>query len=102
VRAARSPLPRGAVITSYPAEAARSHVSARIAAVLTIDASGKVVAEDTRLVPDDPLFHSAVLEALDGAEFTPAEIDGNPMSYWLILEFVFYIDPAQSAAAGPR
>jgi hypothetical protein len=104
VRAARPPLPRGAVITSYPLEAARSHVSARIAAILTIDAAGKVVPQDTRLVPDDPMFHAAVLAAIDGAAFTPAELDGDPMPYWLILEFVFRIDPPSgNAPAGvPR
>ena len=102
VRAARPPLPRGAVITRYPLEAASSHISARIAAVLTIDAAGKVVTEDTRLVPDDPLFHAAVIEAIDRAEFTPAELDGDPMRYWLILDFVFYIDPAQGAPTAAR
>jgi hypothetical protein len=104
VRAARPPLPRGAVITSYPLEAARSHVSARIAAILTIDAAGKVVPQDTRLVPDDPMFHAAVLAAIDGVAFTPAELDGDPMPYWLILEFVFRIDPPSgNAPAGvPR
>lgn len=104
VRAARPPLTRGAVITGYPLEAARSHISARIAAILTIDAAGKVVPADTRLVPDDPMFHSAVLAAIDQAAFTPAELNGDPMPYWLILEFVFRIDPASgdSTAAGPR
>ncbi len=104
VRAARPPMPRGAVITGYPLDAARSHISARIAAVLTIDAAGKVVAAETRLVPDDPMFHSAVLAAIDGATFTPGELDGDPMPYWLILEFVFRIDPpaGDSTAAGPR
>jgi hypothetical protein len=104
VRAARPPLPRGGLLTAYPVEAARGHVSARIAAVLTIDAAGKVVPEDTRLSPDDPMFRAAVLAAIAGATFTPAELDGDPMPYWLILDFVFYIDPAQGAptAAGLR
>lgn len=104
VRAARPPTPKGAVITGYPLEAARSHISARIAAILTINPAGKVVAAETRLVPDDPMFHAAVLAAIDGAEFAPAELDGDPMPYWLILEFVFSIDPASgiSAATPPR
>jgi hypothetical protein len=44
------------------------------------------------------------LAAIDGAFFTPAELDGDPMPYWLILEFVFRIDPpaGNPAAAGPR
>jgi outer membrane biosynthesis protein TonB len=103
VRAARPPMPSGAVITGYPLEAARSHLSGRIAAVLTIDAAGKVVTADTRLVPDDPMFHAAVQAAINDAAFTPAELDGDPMPYWLILEFVFSIDPAPgiSAATAP-
>lgn len=104
VRAARPPMPIGALITGYPLEAARSRLSGRIAAVLTIDAAGKVVAEDTRLVPDDPMFHAAVLAAIDSGAFTPAQLDGDPMPYWLILEFVFRIDPepGDSTAPGPR
>jgi hypothetical protein len=104
VRPARPPVPRGAVITGYPLEAARSHTSARIAAILTIDAAGKVVPADTRLVPDDPMFRSAVLAAIDGAAFTPGELEGDPMPYWLILEFVFRIDPPSGnpAAGTPR
>jgi len=104
VRAARSPMPKGAVITGYPPEAARSHVSARIAAILTIDAAGKVVPAETRLVPEDPMFRAAVLTAIDNATFAPAELDGDPMPYWLILEFVFRVDPPPGAttAAGPR
>ena len=100
VRAARPPMPRGAVITGYPLEAARSHLSAHIAAVLTIDAAGKFVAADTKLVPDDPMFRPAVMAAIDGAVFTPAELDGDPMPYWLILEFVFRIDPAPADSTG--
>ena len=104
VRAARPPSPKGAVITGYPLEAASSHVSARIAAILTIDAAGKVVPAETRLVPDDPLFRAAVLTAIENAVFAPAELDGDPMPYWLILEFVFRVEPAPggSTAAGPR
>jgi outer membrane biosynthesis protein TonB len=99
VHAARPPIPAGAVITAYPLEAAQGQISARIAAILTIDASGKVVSEDTRLVPDDPMFRSAVLAAIQGASFLPAQLDGDPIRYWLILEFVFQIDPAPGAVA---
>jgi outer membrane biosynthesis protein TonB len=81
------------VITSYPIEAARAHQSARIAAVLTVDASGNIVDRDTVLAPDDPTFRAAVLTALAGARFKPAELDGKPIVYWAILEFVFDIDP---------
>ncbi|HEY7943299.1 MAG TPA: TonB family protein, partial [Casimicrobiaceae bacterium] len=89
----------GAVITSYPIEAARAHQSARIAAVLTVDASGNIVDRDTVLSPDDPVFRRAVLTALAATKFTPAELDGKPIAYWAILQFVFDIDPPPGARA---
>ena len=96
---ARAPRLNGAVITGYPIEAARAHRSARIAAVLTIDASGNIVERDTLLSPDDPTFRSAVLTALAGTRFAPAENDGKPVGYWAIMEFVFDIDPLPGARA---
>ena len=97
--AVRVPRLNGAVITGYPVDAARAHQSARIAAVLTVDASGNIVDRDTVLSPDDPTFRSAVLTALAGAKFTPAEVDGKPIAYWAILEFVFDIDPFPGGTA---
>jgi outer membrane biosynthesis protein TonB len=91
--AARAPKLSGAVITAYPVDAARAHQGARIAAVLTVDVSGRVVDRDTVLAPDDPMFRAAVLTALATTQFTPAELDGKPVTYWAILEFVFDIDP---------
>ena len=103
MRAARAPKLNGSVITGYPIDAARAHQSARIAAVLTVDVSGNIVERDTVLSPDDPMFRTAVLSALANAQFTPAELDGKPMPYWAILEFVFDIDPPGGArAAGQR
>ncbi len=100
VHAARAPKLNGAVITGYPIDAARAHQSARIAAVLTVDASGKVVDRDTVLSPDYPTFRTAVLSALANAQFTPAELNGKPMAYWAVLEFVFDIDPLPGERAG--
>jgi outer membrane biosynthesis protein TonB len=97
VAAARAPKLSGAVITGYPIDAARAHQSTRIAAVLTVDASGNVVERDTMLSPDDPVFRAAVLTALAATKFTPAELDGKPIAYWAILEFVFDIDRAPGA-----
>ena len=99
VTAARAPKLSGAVITAYPVEAARAHQSARIAAVLTVDTSGRVVDRDTVLAPDDPMFRTAVLTALATTQFAPAELDGKPVTYWAILEFVFDIDPPGSRTA---
>ena len=59
------------------------------------------MAADTTLVPDDPMFRSAVMAAIDGAVFTPAELDGDPMPYWLILEFVFRIDAGRPPRRRP-
>jgi outer membrane biosynthesis protein TonB len=102
VRPARAPKLNGAVITAYPIDAARAHQSARIAAVLTVDASGKIVERDTVLSPDDPTFRTAVLSALGDTQFTPAELDGKPIAYWAVLEFVFDIDPQAGAGAAAR
>ena len=93
VRAARAPKLNGAVITGYPIDAARAHQSARIAAVLTVDSSGQILDRDIVLSPDDPVFRAAVLTALASTKFTPAELDGKPITHWAILEFVFDIDP---------
>ncbi len=100
--AARAPKLNGAVITAYPIDAARAHQSTRIAAVLTVDASGNIVDRDTVLAPDDPMFRSAVLTALAATTFTPAELDGKPIPHWAILEFVFDIDPPPGAGPVAR
>ncbi len=103
MRAARAPKLSGAVITAYPIDAARAHQSARIAAVLTVDAAGKIVDRDTLLAPDDPMFRTAVLNALaDDARSRRAELDGKPIAYWAILEFVFDIDPPPGAGPVAR
>ena len=102
VSAARAPKLNGAVITAYPIDAARAHQSARIAAILTVDASGNIVDRDIVLSPDDPAFRAAVLTALAATKFTPAELDGKPMPYWAILEFVFDIDPPGGARAAAQ
>jgi protein TonB len=102
VPAARAPKLDGAVITGYPIDAARAHQSARIAAVLTVDASGNIVDRDIALSPDDPVFRAAVLTALAATKFTPAELDGKPITYWAILEFVFDIDPAFGARSAAQ
>ena len=98
VSAARAPKLNGAVITAYPIDAARAHQSARIAAVLTVDVSGNIVDRDIVLSPDDPTFRAAVLTALASTKFTPAELEGKPITYWAILEFVFDIDPMGGGA----
>jgi hypothetical protein len=60
------------------------------------------VERDTVLSPDDPTFRTAVLAALADTQFTPAELDGKPIVYWAILEFVFDIDPPGGRAAAQR
>ena len=72
------------------------------AALLTLSANGSI--EDMQLVREDPLFGPAVLDALKSVQFAPAEIDGNPVPYWAIVEVVFSLGrPAAppTAAVGP-
>ena len=85
--AAKTPKLRDPLIVPYPPNAARAHAEAHIAALLLLDASGKVV--QTTLFPDEPLFGPTILDALAGAHFMPAEADAKPIPYWVILEFVF-------------
>jgi Gram-negative bacterial TonB protein C-terminal len=89
--AAKPPRLREPLIAPYPPRAARAHAEARIAVLLLLDATGRVV--DTTLFPDESLFGPAIVDALNGARFAPAEADAKPMPYWMILEFVFSMRP---------
>ncbi|MDQ6619574.1 MAG: energy transducer TonB [Pseudomonadota bacterium] len=91
----REPRLIGSLIVPYPPEARQAHASARIAAVLDIDARGNIT--HVVLVPDHHWFGPAVTEVLKEARFTPAEFATNPVPYWAIVEFVFAIPPAPSS-----
>jgi outer membrane biosynthesis protein TonB len=85
--AGKRPQLRAPLIVPYPPRAARAHTEARIAVLLLLDATGRVI--DTTLFPDEPLFGPTILEALNGARFEPAEVEAKPIPYWVILEFAF-------------
>ena len=103
-RVSKTPLLLGSPIVMYPAAAIAAGAERRIAALLTVDANGRIV--DLQLVPDDPLFSPAVQDALKEAQFTPAEIDTRTVPYWAILEFVFTLErpspPAPKRTPGAR
>ena len=86
-RLGKAPQLQSPMMIPYPAQAARARREARIAALLIIDANGKVL--ETTLTPEDTLFGPTVQSALAGAKFTPAEVEGKPAPYWIVLEFVF-------------
>jgi hypothetical protein len=44
------------------------------------------------VLPNDPSFAAAIIAALKGARFKPAERAGKPVPYWTVLEFRFKID----------
>ena len=50
------------------------------------------------------MFRPAVMAAIDDAVFTPAELDGDPMPYWLILgvRVSHRPGPGRSDGGGPR
>jgi hypothetical protein len=98
---AKQPMLLGSPIVAYPQAALASGAERRVLALCTLRADGSI--EDTRLVGDEPLFGPAVLDALKGVRFAPAEIDGNAVPYWAIVEVVFSIGrPATPPAArGP-
>jgi hypothetical protein len=95
--AAKPPRLSGPLFVPYPPRAAGARAEARIAALVLLDSTGRIV--DTTLFPDEPLFGPTILAALKDARFSPAEADATPMPYWVILEFVFRLRPT---AAKPR
>jgi len=97
----RTPQLRDPLVVPYPPRAARAHREARIWALLIIDANGN--ATEATLLPDDALFGPTVENALRSAKFKAAEADSQPVTYWLLLEFVFTMRSQSPArAAAPR
>ena len=90
-RVEKRPQLRAPLVVPYPLRAARARAEIRIAALVLLDAEGRKT--ETTLYPDDAMFAPTVLAALDGAQFTPAEIDGKPVPYWTILDFIFTMRP---------
>ena len=99
-RISKPPVLIGTPVMTYPQAALESGVQRRVAAVVTLRADGTI--DDAQLARDDPLFGPAVLEALKSARFAPAEIDGNAVPYWAIVEFVFLIGRPPPQAAPQR
>ena len=97
-RVSKTPLLLGSPIVMYPAAAMAVGAERRIAALLTLDADGRIM--DSQLVPDDPMFGPVVQDALRNAQFAPAEIDTRTVPYWAILEFVFTLE--RPSAPAPR
>jgi len=83
------PMLLGAPVVDYPRGAIERGFEGRFAAVVALDAIGKVT--DAKLVVDDPLFGPAILDALKRMEFAPAQDGGSPVPYWTIVQFVFTI-----------
>jgi outer membrane biosynthesis protein TonB len=100
IAAAREPRLRGSLVVAYPPEALMAKKGKRVVALLTLDESGTVL--ETKLVPGDAVFGPAVLSALKDVQFTPADIDGRPAPYWVLLEFSFSADAAESGAMPQR
>jgi len=99
-RAAKPPMLLGSPVIAYPQAALESGAERRVAALLTLRADGSV--EDFQLVREDPLFGPAVLDAIKTVQFAPAEIDGNRVRYWAIVEVVFSLGQSVSTAAAQR
>ena len=98
---AKLPMLLGSPIVAYPQAALAAGVERRVTALVTLRADGSI--EDKQIVGNDPLFGPAVLDALKDVRFAPAEIDGNPVPYWTIVEVVFSIGrPATQVAPATR
>ena len=85
-----TPTPIGSLSALYPTKAARQGRSMKLSALLMIDASGNIT--EARVLPNDPSFAAAIIAALKGARFKPAERAGKAIPYWTVLEFRFKID----------
>ena len=88
------------LVVPYPPLAAAEHREARIAVLLILDADGRIV--ETNLFPDDPLFRPTVLDVLSRTQLVPARLDGKPVPYWAILEFVFTLRHTATPPPAPR
>ena len=87
---ARTPRLDGTLSVMYPVKAAVKGQSLVLTALITIDERGAIAA--ARVLPDEPAFVAAVLEALKAARFQPAQFAGKPIPYWVVLDFNFAID----------
>ena len=92
--AMKPPLLLGSPIVVYPQAALEAGTERRVAVLLTLRADGTIA--ESQLVREDPLFGPPVLDALKGTQFAPAEIDGQPIPYWAIVEFVFSLGGARA------
>jgi TonB family protein len=99
-RAAKPPMLVGTTIVVYPPAALASGTEQRVAVLLTLRADGSIA--EAQLVHEDPLFGPTALDALKDARFTAAEIDGKPVPYWAIVEFVFMLGQPPAQAVGER
>jgi TonB family protein len=93
----------GSLGVAYPYEAQRAGIEGRFAVVVNLDARGRVTSKE--MVIDDPIFGPVMLDALNSASFSPAEVDAKPIPYWIIVEFIFSIGrptPPAAVAAGPN
>jgi hypothetical protein len=99
-RAPKPPMLLGSPIVVYPAAALDSGIERRVAVLLTLRADGSIA--ESQLVGEDPLFGPVVLDVLKNTQFAPAEIDGKPVPYWAIVEFVFSLGHSSAPAVGER
>jgi hypothetical protein len=99
-RVAKPPVLVGTPIVVYPAAALETRTERRVAELLTLRADGSIA--ESRLVHEDPVFGPVVLDALKDAQFAPAEIDGKPVPYWAIVEFVFLLGQPRAPTAAER
>jgi TonB family protein len=96
----KAPLLLGSPIVVYPQAALEAGTERRVAVLLTLRADGTIA--DAQLVREDALFGPPVLDALKNTQFAPAEIDGQPVPYWAIVEFVFSLGGARAPSPVER
>ena len=70
----------------YPPAAAKSKREGTVVAWTAVGAGGEI--EDI-VIEGDPEFGDAVTQAMGGAKFLPAENDGSPIRFYVVLTFEF-------------
>ena len=75
------------VVPRYPALARTAHAQGVVIIEATIDAEGHVVA--TRILRSVPLLDEAALDAVRQWQYTPAKLNGEPVSVLMTVTVRF-------------
>ncbi|HUI29583.1 MAG TPA: TonB family protein [Candidatus Acidoferrales bacterium] len=79
-------------IPAYPDSARHAGIEGRVIVKIWVDKDGKAH-KAVVLRSDNPVFNQASINAAMTARFTPAILDGEPVSVWVAMPFMFKLRP---------